>query len=267
MLELYHHGTAVCAAKARLVLMEKGLDYTGHYIDILNNEQFSPEYLKINPKGVVPTLVHDGKIIRESAVIGEYIDEVFPDPPLKPKSAFDRASMRIWSKRLDEELLMEIGVVTFAISHRHAVIAHGPAAMERWINQGPPENRAFRQRRLEQGIDNPETHQSLRVCDRFLADMETQLTQTTWLAGEAFSLADTNVVPFVNRLNMLQLSGLWTESRPHLAEWWRRVMARPSFFPALMSYVPPELMALMKARGDEAWPKVHDVLRRNRRTQ
>jgi glutathione S-transferase len=56
VLELCHHGTSVCAAKPRIVLAEKKLDWTSRYIDIRKNEQFTPDYLKINPKGVVPTL-------------------------------------------------------------------------------------------------------------------------------------------------------------------------------------------------------------------
>jgi len=94
MLELYHHGTSVCAAKSRLTLGEKGLEWTGHYIDIIKGEQFAPEYLKLNPKHVVPTLVHDGRVIRESTLIGEYLDEAFPDPPLKPVNPLDRYRMR-----------------------------------------------------------------------------------------------------------------------------------------------------------------------------
>jgi ganglioside-induced differentiation-associated protein 1 len=63
MIELYHHGSSVCAAKVRLVLAEKGIDWTGHYVDILKGEQFDPAYLKLNPKAVVPTLVHDGFVL------------------------------------------------------------------------------------------------------------------------------------------------------------------------------------------------------------
>ena len=104
MLELYHHGTSVCAAKPRIVLGEKGLQWTSHYIDILTGEQFAPAYLKLNPKGEVPTLVHDGFVLHQSTLIGEYLDEVFPDPPLKPDNARDRYRMRLWGKRIDEEV-------------------------------------------------------------------------------------------------------------------------------------------------------------------
>jgi glutathione S-transferase len=261
MLELYHHGTSVCAAKSRIALAEKGLAWTGHYVDILKGEQFAPEYVKLNPKHVVPTLVHDGHVILESTLIGEYLDEVFADPPLKPASPLDRVTMRLWTKRLDEEVHPATSVVTFAISHRHAVIANGPDVVEYYINQGTQAERERRRQRLERGIDDAEAHRALRVYDRFLGDMETQLARTPWLAGPIFSLAEVGVIPYVNRLDMLQLSGLWTEARPHLTQWWQRIKARPSFEPALLKFVPPPLTTLMQARGAEAWPKVRAILR------
>ena len=103
MLELYHHGTSVCAAKPRIVLAEKGVPWQGRYVDILAGEQFHPDYVKLNPKSVVPTLVHDGHVILESTIICEYLDEVFPEPPLKPIDPHQRAQMRWWNKRIDEE--------------------------------------------------------------------------------------------------------------------------------------------------------------------
>jgi glutathione S-transferase len=260
MLELYHHGTSVCAAKARIALGEKGLAWTGHYVDILKGEQFAPEYRAINPKAVVPTLIHDGQVIRESTLIGEYLDEVFPDTPLKPPAALDRVTMRLWTKRLDEELHPITGIVTFAISHRHAVIANGPEVVEKYINERPPGERERTRQRLARGIEDPEAQRALRIYDRFLADMETQLARTPWLAGPVFSLAEVGVIPYVNRLDMLQLAGMWTKARPHLADWWQRVTARPSFEPALLKYVPAALRAMMKARGEEAWPKVRAIL-------
>ena len=104
MLELYHHGSSVCAAKVRLVLYEKGLEWKGHYLDILKGDQFDPEYVKLNPKAVVPTLVHDGKVITESTLICEYLDEVFPDPPLKPADPYARWQMRLWTKAVDDQV-------------------------------------------------------------------------------------------------------------------------------------------------------------------
>ena len=104
MITLYHHGSSVCAGKVRLVLAEKSVPWDGVYIDILRGDQFDPAYVKLNPKAVVPTLVDDGKVIVELSVICEYLDEVFPDPPLKPAEPADRAAMRLWTKAVDEFL-------------------------------------------------------------------------------------------------------------------------------------------------------------------
>ena len=71
MLTLYHHGSSVCAAKVRIVLAEKNLPWKGVYMDILKGDQFDPAYIRLNPKAVVPTLVHDERVILESTVISE----------------------------------------------------------------------------------------------------------------------------------------------------------------------------------------------------
>src|SRR6478735_8945594 len=91
LLELYHHGTSACAAKVRLALAEKQLAWQGHVVDILAGQQFDPGFLRINPKAVVPVLVHDGVVIRESTVICEYLEEVFPEYPVYPRDAYERA--------------------------------------------------------------------------------------------------------------------------------------------------------------------------------
>ena len=98
MLELYHHGSSACAAKVRFALAEKKLEWRGHYLDLLKGEQFSPGYLKINPKAVVPTLVHDGMVVPESTVICEYVEETFPVRPIYPRSSYDSARVRVWTK-------------------------------------------------------------------------------------------------------------------------------------------------------------------------
>jgi glutathione S-transferase len=260
MLELYHHGTSVCAAKPRLALGEKGLAWTSHYIDILTGEQFAPAYLKLNPKAVVPTLVHDGIVLHESTLIGEYLDEVFPDKPLKPDNARDRHLMRLWGKRIDEDVFPATSIVTFAISHRHAVLANPPAVIEEYVNKLGPAEAPQRKKRLETGIDDPDARGALRVYDKFLGDMETALADRPWLAGDRFSLAEVNVIPFVNRLDMLALSGMWTQSRPHVTDWWERIKARPTFQDAMFKYVPPPLRRLMVEKGKEAWPKVRAIL-------
>src|SRR5713226_9686735 len=103
MLELYHSINSVCAQKVRIALAEKGLTAKDHLMT-LRGDQFDPAYLKLNPSGVVPTLIHDGQPVIESAVILYYIDEVFPEPPLMPKEPLGRAQVRLYNKLIDENL-------------------------------------------------------------------------------------------------------------------------------------------------------------------
>jgi glutathione S-transferase len=89
-------------AEVFLTLIEKDLRWTSEYIDLFNNAQYPPEYLKLNPKGAVPTLIHEDRAIIESILICEYLDQTFPEPSLVPESAYARSQMRRWSKHIDE---------------------------------------------------------------------------------------------------------------------------------------------------------------------
>src|SRR5262249_40353587 len=102
MLDLYHGGPGANSLKALLPLKENGVDFRSHLMNLLQVEQHEPWFLKINPNGQVPVLVHDGKVLTESTVINEYVDETFPDNPLRPPDAYGRAQMRVWTKFVDE---------------------------------------------------------------------------------------------------------------------------------------------------------------------
>ena len=73
----------------------------GHVVDMAAMEHHSPEYLRINPLGVIPTLIHDGRPLHESGTICEYLDETFPTPPLRPDTPYERAEMRNWIRHID----------------------------------------------------------------------------------------------------------------------------------------------------------------------
>jgi glutathione S-transferase len=117
-LELYHNNISVCSQKVRVVLAEKNLPWTSHHLSFVKGEHLTPEFKKINPRGVVPVLVHDGHSIVESSVICTYLDEVIPDPPLMPKDAVERSTMRLWCKLPDDILHTACGTVSFAIARR-----------------------------------------------------------------------------------------------------------------------------------------------------
>ena len=99
MLELYHNINSVCAQKVRIALKEKG--ELGALLT-LQGDQNDPAYMKLNPNGVVPTLVHDGNAIAELSLILYDIDDAFSDPPLMPKTPVARHRVRLYNKLIDE---------------------------------------------------------------------------------------------------------------------------------------------------------------------
>ncbi len=130
MLTLYQNPTAVCAVKVRLVLAEKELAWEARNLDLRAGDQHKPEYLKLNPNGVVPTLVHGDRVLSESSVIMLYLDEAFPQRALQPSDPWQRAQMRLWMKRVDEALHPSNITLMYATKHRQAVAARPTAERE-----------------------------------------------------------------------------------------------------------------------------------------
>jgi glutathione S-transferase len=265
-LELYHHGSSACAAKVRFALAEKRLDWKSHYVDILRGEQFKPEYLALNPKAVVPTLVHDGVVIVESTVICEYVEEVFPDNPIYPRSPLERARVRVWTKAVDEELHPACSAITYVVSHRHTILRRGGAgSFEAFAARAAKEGMAARLQKwqwIQQGLEAPGAPDKIRLYDAYLQKMERALESSEWLVGDGFSMADIALTPYVNRLAALAMTGLWQNGRlPRVERWFERVRARPTFEPSFVEWVPPELAREMRANGEKSWPAVAALLR------
>lgn len=257
MLDLYHNGTSVCAAKVRLLLAEKDLPWNGHYLDVLAGDQFDPEYLKLNPKAVVPTIVHDGTVVTESTVICEYLDEVFPEVPLRPADPAGRARMRIWTKIVDEVLHPHVVDITFTVSHRHTVISKGEEATRSFIEDAP--DYVTRERRhgwIHQGYDSPGVKQAVDAYAKTLKQMDAELADRPWLAGDMFSLADIGVIPYVNRLFMLNMTAMWEENLPNVASWFRRMRDRESFIPGIEEHVPAESREALLRNGKTGGPEL-----------
>jgi glutathione S-transferase len=138
MLELYHNDMSTCAQKVRLTLAEKGLTWENHHLDLRAGDQQNPEYLKLNPRGVVPTIVDTGKVVRESTVIMEYLDDAYPNPSLRPLDSHARAQMRLWTKRLDEgHHDIATATLSMGIAFRFQYLEKGQEACDALINRIP----------------------------------------------------------------------------------------------------------------------------------
>ena len=231
MLDLYHFKASVCSHKVRMTLSEKGLPWQSHEVNLFASEQYDPEYLKLNPKGYVPTLIHDGAAIRESTLICEYLDEAFPAPKLMPDSPAGRVEVRLWSKAVDGGLFEGVTVFSFAAMFRDRMKKQSPEERERrYRNVGDPERRDRYRSMFEDGIDSPYVFRAIGAYEIAFKTMDEALAGgSDWLVDEMFSLAEVNLAPFVARLDYMTLLDLWIADRPAIAAWWQRVTDRPSY--------------------------------------
>ena len=265
---LYHHGSSVCAAKVRFAMDEKSLEWDGVYIDILKGEQFAPEYLRLNPKGVVPTLVHDDTVIPDSTVIIEYLDQIEPDSSVHPSDPWERAQARYWTKAVDEDLHPACGAVTFVCSHRHTVLKNlGPEGVKEFLASTPEISvtsdwKSRKDAFVRHGFEAPGAAEKVRLYDQYLHKMETALSAgNDWLVGNTFSIADISMTPYVNRLAMMSMRGMWEEGRlPNVERWFARIEARPNFKRCFIDWVPEDLTNDLRDNGAKSWPEVAGIL-------
>lgn len=260
MLELYHNDMSVCAQKVRLALAEKGVAATFHHLNLRAGDQLKPAYLALNPNGVVPTLVHDGRVVIESTFIAEYIDEAFAGPALRPADLALRAEMRHWAILPDIGLHAACGTISNAAAFRHQYLALPKEALERNIAETPDPARRERKRQgILLGMDAPGVPEAVRTYDRAIARMERRLADgRPYLMGAAYSLADVAMTPYVTRAAHLRWHGHW-ERRPAVAAWYARVGGRANYR-AISDWINPGYMALFDEHGPAAWEKARAML-------
>jgi glutathione S-transferase len=251
MITLYDFGNSVCCQKVRITLCEKGLEWQPIRVDLFKSEQYDPKYLALNPKGVVPTLVHDGQPIIESTLICEYLDDTFPDPPLIPADPVQRARMRVWSKLVDEGLFEGVTEISFSAMFRERMRNMTPQMREkRFANIGDPRRRDRFMSTYELGVHSPFVLYAIAAYERAFKLLEATLAAGgPWVLGARPSLADINLMPFAARLDYLGLLDVWTGDRPHIRAWWARVQEWPSFKRGLYDLMTDAELAEMRTHG------------------
>ncbi len=244
-----------------MVIAEKGLVVVERHLDLRARDQQRPDYLKLNPNGYVPTLVHNGRAIIESAIICEYLDDMFPAASLRPADPVDKARMRTWTRRPDDGLHRACASLANATAFRLQWLERPTPDVEAMLVQTPdPIRRNWRREMIERGIDSPFFATAVWTYRALLDDMETQLIERPWLAGQTCTLADIGVIPYLNRAAELQLQAMWERSHPRVTAWLERIRNRPSYQIAFGSYPYPSHCDLMAREGRKAWPMVEALL-------
>ena len=224
----YNAPQSTCSQKVRYTMAEKGLPFVEHKLKLFKNEQLRPEYLKLNPNGVVPTLVHDGRPIVDSSVIMEYLDDMHPESSLTPRDAEQRARMRAWTRFFEE-----VPTVAVRFPSYNAAFARHFKEMNEEDFQALAASKPLRDKFLGEMDKNTgfsvarmkEAEQSIR---KTVARMETSLATNPYLLGEQLTLADICVLPLQIRMDDLGYDFLWTEY-PGVIAWLERMKSRPSY--------------------------------------
>lgn len=260
-MELYHNNMSVCAQKVRLVIHEKQLEPVEHHMVLRNGDVHQPEYLKLNPKGVVPTLVDKGEVITESTIICDYLDEAYPRNPLYPEDPLAKTRVRLWTMKPDTSLHNACGVLSVVIAFRHQMIEAGGKQLENRPDYADsPVSNAELQEAIEKGFEYERVSNAVRVYDEVIGKMAEALQNFPWLCGDTYTMADVAMLPYVCRFEDLSLSWFWDGKRSVVGDWLERAKARRNYS-GIADYLVSVYLDLTREKGQEATPLIKKILK------
>ena len=229
MLTLYHWEPNANSGKPILAMEEKELKFESHYLDLLNFDQHSPEYLKINPMGTIPALVHDDLMLNESTAIMEYVDAAFDGPPLRPSDPEERWRMRWWMKFCDQYYAPSASMMGWNAFIGPSVRSKDPDELKRKIEAIPlPERRIAWSKAIYGTFSKEELDESNRRVAFSAKLFEENLSRHAWIAGETFSLADINAMNLVYFMPANPNGVVSPEKTPYTMEWLYKMYERPA---------------------------------------
>jgi glutathione S-transferase len=237
---LYNAPQSTCSQRVRFVLNAKKISFAEIKLDLLAGDQLKPDYLALNPNGVVPTLDHDGAIVIDSSVIIEYLDEVVPtSESFTPRDPVQRARMRALMRFIDEMPAAAVRVPTFNLAFlpRFAAMTEEeflafaeskPLRKEFMLTMG---RKGFPQKEMDAAIQRLR-----RTYERM--DSEIEMSGGPWLLGKGVSLADIALMPAMVRMADLGQETAW-QDLPRVQHWYDAIRAHPAFRP---TYYPGSLL-------------------------
>jgi glutathione S-transferase len=251
---LYNAPQSTCSQRVRFVLNAKGIQYEEHKLDLFSGDQLKPGYLKINPNGVVPALVHDGREILDSSVIIEYLDEIAGEvASFSPQDPVLRARMRWMMRYIDEIPAPAIRIPSYNL----AFLPHFQSMTEEAfleLANSKPLRKEFLLTMGRQGFPKAEMDGALDRLNRAVVRMNEWITQGggLWLMGDRISLADIAIMPVIVRMDDINLQSSWHDM-PAVARWLEAIRAHPAFRPtyyhgSLLTEKYPHLASLRNHR-------------------
>lgn len=229
MLTIYHWEPIANGGKPVQAAFEKGVEFESRYIDMLAFDQHKPEYLKLNPNGTIPAVIHDGKLITESTVSMEYIDATFPGPPLRPSNPVERWRMRWWCRFFDEFVGPSVSMIGWSFFVGPAMRQRDPDELKAAIERIPlKERRVAWSKAIYGKFSEEELSESRRRLAFSAGRIEAALQRNSWLAGSSFSLADIGGFQMLAGMPQMFAEAVSDGKTPYMMEWLRKIHERPS---------------------------------------
>ncbi|HEX7711430.1 MAG TPA: glutathione S-transferase family protein [Sphingomonadaceae bacterium] len=229
MLKLYSFGPGANSLKPMLTLYEKGLDYEQHQLNPGAFEHHSDWYKQINPRGQVPALWDDGKIVTESTVICEYLEDEYPtEVKLRPESSYDRAQMRVWTKWVDEYFCWCVSTIGW---HRMIgkMIQHvSDEEFEERVKQVPIPEQQVKWRRAREGFPQEILDEEMRKVRVSVKRLDDHLRDHEWLVPGQYTLADICNFAIANGMQYGFAEQVNKDDTPGLIRWIEQINARPA---------------------------------------
>ena len=216
-LELYNFAQSTCSQKVRICLAEKGLEWVDHRLISAKHDHLSDWYLKLNPNGVVPTLIHDGRPVYESSVILQYLDQIHPEPSLVPPDAYGQAQMRAWLTFVD---LVTTPAARYPSFQYGGLLFKFQAMSDEEFKEKalkrPTKSAFYKKMDKARGFVDGELEEAFNDFRKTAARMERMLDESggPWLLGTQYTLADIAVAPLLDRIENLGLEALWENDHP-----------------------------------------------------
>jgi glutathione S-transferase len=237
---LYNAPQSTCSQRVRFVLNAKGLPFSEIKLDLLAGDQLKPDYLKLNPNGVVPTLDHDGAIVTDSTVIIEYLDETAPQPAgFTPADPVRRARMRSLMRFIDEMPAAAVRVPTFNLAFLPRFAAMSEAEFMAFADSKPL-RKEFMLAMGRTGFPKKDMEAALERLRRTYERMDAEIAASggPWLLGAEITLADVALMPAIVRMADLNQDRAWKDF-PRVQRWYDSIRAHPAFKP---TYYPGSLL-------------------------
>jgi glutathione S-transferase len=237
---LYNAPQSTCSQRVRFVLNAKKLPFTEVKLDLLAGDQLKPDYLALNPNGVVPTLDHDGAVVTDSSVIIEYLDEIAPAPKnFTPHDPVTRAKMRALMHYMDEMPAPAVRVPTFNLAFLPRFAAMSEEEFVAFA-ESKPLRKEFMLSMGRKGFPQKDMDDAMARLRRTYERMNAEIEKSggPWLLGNEISLADVMVMPAIVRMADLGEAGAWRDL-PRVERWFEAIRAYPAFAP---TYYPGSLL-------------------------